>query len=44
MELKACHVSTELLAALDPPYDCLGSLLGDKANTVIFDNSTTAAA
>lgn len=39
VELKACHVSAHLLAELDPPYDCRGSLLGDKANTVVFDNS-----
>ena len=39
VEGKACHVSAELLARLHPPYDCRGSLLGDKANTVIFDNS-----
>ena len=38
VELKACHVSSELLNALGP-YDFEGTLLGDKACTVIFDNS-----
>ena len=36
--LKAVHVSSEFLAAAGP-YDFRGSLLGDKANTVSFDNT-----
>ncbi|MCR4796329.1 MAG: SDR family oxidoreductase [Ruminococcus sp.] len=38
VELKACHVSSEWLNAVGP-YDFEGTLLGDKACTVIFDNS-----
>lgn len=38
VELKAYHVSSDFLAAC-PPYDMLGNLLGDKANTVVFDNT-----
>lgn len=38
VELKAYHVSSEFLAATGK-YDLLGSLIGDKANSVIFDNS-----
>ena len=37
-ELKACHVSSEWLAAVSD-YDLEGSLIGDKACSVIFDNS-----
>lgn len=36
-ELKAVHVSSEFLAACSS-YDFTGGLLGDKANTVVFDN------
>lgn len=36
--LIAIHVSSEFLAA-SSEYDLKGSLTGDKANTVIFDNS-----
>lgn len=36
--LNAIHVSSEFLDACSP-YDFRGSLLGDKANTVVFDNS-----
>ncbi len=36
-ELKACHVSSEFLAAVSD-LDLEGSLIGDKANSVIFDN------
>jgi len=36
--LKAVHVSSEFLAAAGP-YDFHGGLLGDKANSVVFDNS-----
>jgi nucleoside-diphosphate-sugar epimerase len=39
VELKACHVSSEFLHAVGPQYDFLGSLVGDKANSVVFDNS-----
>jgi len=41
MELKAYHVPSEFLAAVGDPlgFDFTGSLLGDKANTVVFDNS-----
>ena len=36
--LKAVHVATEFLAAAGP-YDFTGSLTGDKANSVEFDNT-----
>ena len=39
VELKAYHVSSELLTALGPDYDFEGSLTGDKAVSVAFDNS-----
>ena len=32
------HIPSEFLAAVSD-YDLTGSLIGDKANTVIFDNS-----
>lgn len=38
VELKPYHVASQFLAAC-PPYDMLGNLIGDKANTVVFDNS-----
>jgi nucleoside-diphosphate-sugar epimerase len=38
VKLQACYVPSELLAANDK-YDMNGNLLGDKANTVVFDNS-----
>lgn len=38
VKLNAVHVSSEFLDACGP-YDFAGSLLGDKANTVVFDNS-----
>lgn len=38
VELKAVHVASELLVATST-YDFEGGLLGDKANTVVFDNS-----
>lgn len=38
VELNACHISSELLNEIGP-YDFEGTLLGDKAHTVIFDNS-----
>ena len=37
-ELKAVHVPSEFLAATSD-YDFEGSLIGDKANTVVFDNT-----
>ena len=36
--LKAMHISSDFLAEAGP-YDFRGSLLGDKANTVVFDNA-----
>ena len=39
VELKAYHVSSELLTALGPDYDFEGGLTGDKAVSVVFDNS-----
>lgn len=38
VELKAYHVSSEFLAACSD-YDFVGSLIGDKACTVVFDNT-----
>lgn len=38
MPLNAIHVSSEFLAACSN-YDLIGSLIGDKANTVVFDNT-----
>lgn len=43
VELKAYHVASEFLAAAGP-YDFTGGLIGDKANTVVFDNSKLKAA
>ncbi|MDR0546496.1 MAG: SDR family oxidoreductase [Dysgonamonadaceae bacterium] len=37
--LKAVHIASELLAKLGQSYDFYGGLLGDKANSVVFDNS-----
>lgn len=41
VKLKAYHVSSDFLAAVGDPYgyDFAGSLLGDKAVSVVFDNS-----
>ena len=41
VELKACHVASEYLAAVGKPYgyDFEGSLIGDKSVSVVFDNS-----
>ena len=41
VELKAYHVSSEFLSAAGDPYgfDFEGSLIGDKAVSVVFDNS-----
>ena len=38
VELKACYVPSDFLDAVGP-YDFKGGLIGDKSNTVIFDNS-----
>lgn len=38
VKLNAVHVSSEFLAACSP-FDLTGGLLGDKANSVVFDNS-----
>ena len=38
VELKTVHVPSDFLAE-SGPYDFSGSLLGDKANSVVFDNS-----
>jgi nucleoside-diphosphate-sugar epimerase len=37
VEVDIVHVPSELIAAYDP--DSLGSLIGDKSNSVVFDNS-----
>lgn len=38
--LKACYVSSEFIAASAPEqWDLRGALLGDKANSVVFDNT-----
>lgn len=37
VELKAVHVSSEFLAAASK-YDFTGGLIGDKANSVVFEN------
>ena len=39
VELNAYHVSSEFLNAVGPEYDFEGSLIGDKAVSVSFDNS-----
>jgi len=38
VKLNAVHVSSEFLAK-NGPYDFTGSLIGDKANSVVFDNT-----
>lgn len=38
VKLNAIHVPSEILAKCKH-YDCRGSLIGDKANSVVFDNS-----
>jgi nucleoside-diphosphate-sugar epimerase len=38
LPLKTCHVASDLLAEISP-YDLRGGLLGDKAVSVVFDNS-----
>lgn len=42
VDLKAYHVSSEFLASICD-YDLEGGLLGDKANSVVFDNSKLKA-
>lgn len=39
VEFKPYYVSSEFLASTGPDYDFEGSLIGDKANSVVFDNS-----
>ncbi len=41
VELRAYHVSSEFLAAVGDKYgfDFTGSLIGDKANSVVFENT-----
>lgn len=39
VELKAVHISSEFLSICGSKYDFNGSLIGDKSNTVVFDNS-----
>ena len=38
VELKACYVASDFLMS-DGKYDFEGSLIGDKSNSVVFDNS-----
>jgi nucleoside-diphosphate-sugar epimerase len=37
--LNAVHISSDFLSACDPGYDFLGSLVGDRAHSVVFDNT-----
>ncbi|MCQ2123796.1 MAG: SDR family oxidoreductase [Fibrobacter sp.] len=41
VELKAVHVASDFLAAVGDPlgFDFTGSLIGDKANSVVFENT-----
>lgn len=39
VELDPYYVSSQMLADMGRDYDFIGSLIGDKANSVIFDNS-----
>jgi hypothetical protein len=40
VQLKAAHISSEFLDECSGGrYDFMGSLLGDKSNSVVFDNS-----
>lgn len=43
VELKAVHIPSDFLAAVSD-FDLEGSLIGDKANSVIFDNSKIKSA
>jgi nucleoside-diphosphate-sugar epimerase len=38
VDLKAVHISSEFLAQ-SGPYNFLGGLIGDKANSLVFDNT-----
>ena len=43
-ELRPCYVSSQMLEELSRgKYDFTGSLIGDKANSVVFDNSKVKA-
>lgn len=42
VELRPCYVSSQTLADLSD-YDFVGSLIGDKSNSVVFDNSKVKA-
>ncbi|GHV15905.1 hypothetical protein FACS189493_0620 [Spirochaetia bacterium] len=37
--LKSVHISSAFLAMVGKQYDFLGGLIGDKANSVVFDNA-----
>lgn len=39
VEAKLYHVASDFLAAVGEQYDMEGNLIGDKANTVLFDNT-----
>lgn len=39
VELHPYHVSSDFLAAVGSQYELEGNLIGDKSNTVIFDNT-----
>jgi len=39
VKLNAYYVTSDFLNKCAPNYDFLGSLIGDKANSVVFDNS-----
>ena len=39
VELKPYHIASDFIAAVGSQYDMEGNLIGDKANSVIFDNS-----
>lgn len=38
-DFQSVHISSEFLGACGKQYDLTGALLGDKANSVVFDNS-----
>lgn len=44
VELRPYYVSSEMLAAMGKEYDFTGSLIGDKAQSVIFDNTKVKTA
>lgn len=39
VELKPYHVASDFIAAVGSQFDMEGNLIGDKSNTVIFDNT-----